>query len=73
MECAFLKVGSDDPCHKKPVKNSQFCRIHIFLMKNSNTKPCKLFGKRTYSKLQICERCGVDVIRVKRRWYFNSE
>ena len=73
MECAFLKVGSDDPCHKKPVKNSQYCVIHKFLMKNSNVKPCKCCGKRTYSKLQICERCGANVIRVRRRSYFNSE
>ena len=32
MECAFLKIGSDDPCHKKPVKNSQYCVIHKGLM-----------------------------------------
>ena len=30
MECAFLKVGSDDPCHKKPVMYSQYCAMHVF-------------------------------------------
>ena len=76
MDCAFLKAGSDDPCHKKPVKNSQYistCVNHKFLMKNSNVKPCKCYGKRTYSKLHICERCGANVIRVRRKCYFNSE
>ena len=50
MECKFQKVGSDDPCHKKPVKNSQYCAMYKPLMKNSNVKPCKCCGKRTYSK-----------------------
>ena len=68
MECAFLKVGSDDPCHKKPVKDSQYCAMHKFLMKNSNVKACLRCGKRTYSKVQICNRCDGNKLSIRLRY-----
>ena len=69
MECAFQKVCSDDLCHKKPVKNSQYCAMHKFLMKNDNVKACLLCGKRTYSKIQICNRCDGNNLRAKFVYY----
>ena len=69
MECAFQKVCSDDICRKKPVKYSQYCAMHKFLMKNKNVKACLLCGKRTYSKLQICNRCDDYNLRSKIAYY----
>ena len=63
MECLILRVGSDEPCYKTPTKNSKYCTMHNFLMKNSNEKPCLRCGKRTHSKLQICNACGAYKIR----------
>ena len=79
MDCKFLKVGSDKQyCSKKPVKGSVYCHMHKFIMKNDKTKPCLHCGKRTCSKLQICNKCGANNLRVKRRYHtvikpFNDE
>ena len=69
MDCEFLKVGSNDPCHKQAVKNSKYCAMHKFLMKNGNVKSCLRCGKRTCSKLQICNKCGANKIRVLQRYH----
>ena len=69
MECAFLKAGRDDLCHMKPVNYSQYCAMHKFLMKNSNVKACLRCGKRTYSKVQICNRCDGNKISIRLRYY----
>ena len=34
MECAFLRVGDNEPCHLQPTKNSKYCALHNFLIKN---------------------------------------
>ena len=40
MECAFLRVGDNEPCHSKPTKKSIYCKMHNFLIKTSKVKPC---------------------------------
>ena len=37
--------------------------------KNSKVKPCSRCGKGTYSKLQICNPCGANKIRVMQRYH----
>ena len=73
MECAFIRVGGSDHCHKKPTKTSNYCSTHKFLMKNTNVKPCLYCSKRTFSRLQICEACGANKIRVTQKSYYNTE
>lgn len=66
--CAFLKVGDNKPCRLKPTKKSQYCRIHNFLIKTSQVKPCLGCGKGTCSKFQICNKCGAISLRAKIRY-----
>ena len=49
MECAFMKVGNNEPCRAKPTKNSKYCAMHNFLIKNSKVKACIRCGKGTSS------------------------
>ena len=67
MECAFLQVGNNEPCHLKPIKKSIYCTMHNFLIKNSQVKPCLRCGKGTWYKLQICNKCGASNIRQKQK------
>ena len=69
MECGFLRVGDNEPCHLQPTKNSKYCALHNFLIKNSQVKPCLRCGKGTWSKLQICNPCGANKIRVNKRYH----
>ena len=69
MECAFLRVGDNEPCHLQPTKNSKYCALHTFLIKKSQVKPCLRCGKGTWSKLQICNPCGANKIRVNKRYH----
>ena len=69
MDCIFQGIGSVNPCKKKPVKNSQYCAMHKFLMKNNNVKLCLCCNKRTYSKLQVCTKCNSNKIRNIQRYY----
>ena len=38
MECGFLRVGDNEPCHLQPTKNSKYCALHNFLIKKSQVK-----------------------------------
>ena len=69
MECAFLNVGDNEPCHAKPTKNAKYCAMHNFLIKSSKVKACLRCGKRTSSKLQFCDSCGANKIRVLHRYH----
>ena len=58
-------------CVFEPKKN-----IYLFVFvllssftKNENVKSCLCCGKRTYSKLQICNRCDGDNLRAKITYY----
>lgn len=78
MKCAFLRVGNNEPCHSKPTKKSVYCRMHNFLIKASKVKPCLRCGLGTCSKLQMCNKCGANNIRMNQRYHevikpFNSE
>lgn len=68
MECAFLRLGDNEPCHSRPTKKSNYCAMHNFLIKHSKVKPCLRCGKGTWSKLQICNLCGANKIRVNERY-----
>ena len=50
-----------------PLKNSYYRAMHIFLIKYSKVKPCLKCGKR--SKLQICNPCGANKVRVNDRYH----
>ena len=41
MECAFMKVGNHKPCQLKPTRNSNYCKVHNYLKKESKVLPCK--------------------------------
>ena len=77
MECTFLRLGDNEPC-RGPQKNSNYCAIHNFLIKHSKVKPCLRCGKGTWPKLQICNPCAANKIRVNERYHtvikpFNAE
>ena len=69
MECAFLGLGDNEPCHSRPTKNPNYCAIHNFVKKHSKVKLCLRCGKGTWSKLQICNLCGADKLRVNERYH----
>ena len=69
MECTFTKVGNHESCHSKTTKKSTYCRLHNYLIKTSQVKPCIQCGKGTYAKYQICVACGAHKIRLKHRYY----
>ena len=56
MECTFLSVGNNEPCHLKPTKKSSYCRMRIVLIKTSQEKRCLRCGKGSCSKLLICNK-----------------
>ena len=65
------------PVVRGPQKNQTTAR-YIFFIKYSKVKPCLKCGKGTWSKLQICNTCGGNKIRVNERYHtkikpFNSE
>ena len=33
MECGFLRVGDNEPCHLQPTKKSKYCALHNFVIK----------------------------------------
>ena len=69
MECTYLKVGARKPCTLKPTTNSKYCKMHNFLIKNSQVKPCLVCGKGTYAKYQVCVPCGAQRIRLYHRYH----
>ena len=73
MECAFIKVANHKPCQLKPTRNSNYCKVHNYLMKKSKVLPCKKCGKGTYAKYQICAKCGAHKIRLQHRYMYVVE
>ena len=69
MECAFLKIGNHEPCHSKTTKNSKYCKLHNYLMKNSKVKPCLKCSKGTCAKYQVCVPCGAERERLRHRYH----
>ena len=48
------------------IQNTVQC---ITFDKNSKVKPCLRCGNGTYSKLQICNPCGANKVRVMQRYH----
>ena len=38
MECGFLRVGDNEPCHLQPTKNSKYCGLPNFFDKKESSK-----------------------------------
>ena len=69
MNCQFLRIGSHEPCNRKPTKHSNYCYIHNYLIKKSNAKPCIKCTKGTTARDQICCACDNIKANVLERYY----
>ena len=69
MNCQFLRIGSHEPCNRKPTKHSNYCYIHNNLIKKSKAKLCIKCGKGTTAKDQICCACDDKKAYILEQYY----
>jgi hypothetical protein len=69
-KCSFLKINASEPhCKNKPTKNSDYCALHNYVMKNRKVRiPCLGCGKGTVAKYHMCMSCGANKIRLRHRY-----
>lgn len=69
MKCAFFRIGDNELCHSRPRKIQTTVRYIFFFIKYSKVKPLLRCGKGACSKLQICNLCGANKIKVNKRYH----